>query len=310
MVEVYSTPLKKRFYAPVVSISYAFKVLYYVGLFVLPFMLASASPGFWKTQETRYEQPYVEYMHKVILQAEGESGEFLLWSTIPEYNSIVGKSRVRYPAPISSREIDHDLDGKADQFELTLTLPLKSGEKVHRFSALVFFNYQLQTHVRLDMESSILLQAESALPGSAVNFYGDLRFHQDNAIPSKGVRDAYAGVTIDPTELDTVQDVQFPALLKQVMERNETTSFDGVSHWTSGEFGSFTVKLLLDFPATPIRYVPDSAEVIKFALAQYIGFFAMVFVLCTIVREFVYTNQIFETRMQVDMSLKQKKYTF
>lgn len=301
MVEVFSSPLQKRYYAPYISFAWLFRIIYYVALLLIPLLLAHSSRGFWKKFEFNYEQPLVLFKHKLIYQLEGSTaGDILAWSTIPEYNDVIGKARTRSPSPLTVNEIDQNSDGKNDYIDISLTVPLRNGESVNRFTSILFFDYQLQQYGRVDMEAAIILQAESFLPGQKVTFNGDINFNQVNPLSSKGIKTVYSGDIIDPTKLETLADIQMESFITAVNDRNDTISFNGDSYWKSGGRNSFDINIRLNIPPTQVVYVPDANEVIKFALVQYLPFFVLIYLLFGLIREFVYSNQIFETRIHID----------
>ena len=103
-------------------------------------------------------------------------------------------------AAVIAREVDEDLDGVMDRFYLDAKLPLHHGEQIYGIQALLFFDYQLQNHVKINMESLMYVYHSSGLPGTSFTSRGDLSFRQNNPI---GVRDDFSTLYADEPLLDS-----------------------------------------------------------------------------------------------------------
>jgi transmembrane protein 231 len=310
MVEVYSEPLCERYYASRLSMAWATKAAYWVLLFVVPFFIAYNSSDFYVREKMYYEQPIVSFTKQVIVRAEGAGGDYITWSSIPEYNTAVGKSRTRAPSMVKSFSTDADLDFRNEEIDVRLDFPLRAGEAITSVTAVLFFSVQLADRLRLDTVAPVVVQASSAGSGSEVHVFGDLHFRQDNALSQNGVRDAYLNDILDPTQINDLQDVRLESIMQQVMGRNETFDLNYRPLWVHGEVPSFSVRVNVKVPPVPVRYVPNAAETLKGAFVQYVPFFLLVHYLLNVVLRFAFGNQLMETRVLRDTTPARKVHQF
>lgn len=127
--------------------------------------------GFWVKRSTYEEQPVVRFQYQVlIIAATSTSGDYVAWSTFPNFNNMQG-TNLRIPSISVSmnstikmvllkwhikithwslgmlwmqvREEDQNQDGKLDRLKFRLDLPLRSDEQVYSIQLLFTFSYQL-----------------------------------------------------------------------------------------------------------------------------------------------------------------------
>lgn len=215
-VLLYSESLCKHYTAPRWSIAYIFSILCTALTFVIPFYMCFspryalnlnpqspsgirdrstiATPvGIWLKHDTYREQPKVRFQYKVIFVAQlkektkdnNSISKEVYYSTIDDLNDL--RLETFRSASTTSREADDDFDGVMDRLLVNIKMPLKANEYVYSIQALAFVKYRLDTHVKMEMESLIYVQHESALPGSKFTTIGDLCLRQLTPIPIIGM---------------------------------------------------------------------------------------------------------------------------
>ena len=183
-----------------------------------------------------YEQPLVQFKDKLIYQYQGlDISSLKGYSTIPEYNDLLGKSATKKPLSINSYETDYNYDSLNDEIQVNFTIPIDStnNEQVNKLNVIYFFDFQLQTRARIDMETALILSAESIDAGSIVYFNGNLQFNQLNTLSSQGIKTDYVSDIIDPVELKHINDISMNNIYNLILERNDTTTFNGITYWRS-----------------------------------------------------------------------------
>ena len=112
VVQVYSDPVRTRYYNTRVSCSYLVSIVSIVLIVILPLFLAYNSHcksipliilfqsihlaiAFWLRSNTYHEQPVVKYTYEMMLIAEGNTDDGspleIFWSTLPPHlNALVG----------------------------------------------------------------------------------------------------------------------------------------------------------------------------------------------------------------------------
>ncbi len=87
------------------------------------------------------EQPDLQYLYKFVIQLQlydrlGKPQE-IFFSTMSSANNIL-VSRLRM-ASVKTLEVDDDMDGQMDRFQITSLIPLETGEAVYGVQ-VGFFN--------------------------------------------------------------------------------------------------------------------------------------------------------------------------
>lgn len=299
MVVVYYEPVYRKYVASRCSLAWFAKAVLVAALLLLPYFVGWWTHSFWKKRETYLEQPEVEFTHKLVVALETQTpGQPLVFSTVPEVVAVVEPALVRRPR-IETATIDYDLDGVADAFNLTLTMPLEAGEEVHRASLALFFELRLRDRIRMRMESLVFVSEQSPLPGAELTMLGDLRLRQLAPLNVNDDRTEYESPLLDPAAIKSFRDVTFPAMLASSFRRNETTEYDRRQHtyWTSGARDSFRVHAHVRVPRQPVEYVPEFWEVLKFAWVQYVAIFALFYYVIDLVRWFISRYQLVDSRL-------------
>jgi len=180
--------------------------------------MAYSTYGFWKKEGTYYEQPIVQYQHKLALLIESSAG-VLAFSTVPEFNLVSGFSNVRVPQ-IQSFSDDPNVDGRTDFFNLTVTVPILDNEKIYGISALIFYDVELKNRMKLKMTAMTQISHSSALPGSKLSVFGDVRFKQLYPLSLKGSRADYTSELLDGSSITSIEDTYFSDIIAQSFARN------------------------------------------------------------------------------------------
>ena len=319
MVEVWRTPLTRRFVADFCSCGFWVAVLFWTTVVVVPFFLAFTSQSFWMRTGTYYEYPEVEFTYKMLMHAGGYDGadvpQVITYATPPELHPIAAtKGGLRIPS-LSTYIEDANRDEVAEVIHVEAEVPLRQGETLHSINALFMFQLKLKDRAKLVMENAVYVDYSPPLPGSSLYYDCDLRLMQRNPL---SVRGGYPNVPLyqDDTLLSnstyspgTSADLTMSKLLRRYRDRNISTSIDHVySAWTPSA-GSrtasttqepFRLHLAVRVPQQGILYRPGLSEMLKFAWIQYLALAFIVYVLGTYSADFVYNFQVVETTSRLD----------
>ncbi|XP_062855756.1 transmembrane protein 231 isoform X2 [Trichomycterus rosablanca] len=194
--EVYSEPVLIRYKSRVCSRASVFVVCVCLLTYIPPLLMAYRSQGFWLKQSTYEEQPLVQFQYQMMLiGATSLTGDYVAWSTFSKFNSLLGNN-LRIPA-VSVREDDRNGDGKSDGLNVQLSVPLSPSEQIYSVQLLLTFNYQLMRMATVVMQSMVLVQHSSAVPGSQLFISGDLKLQQRSALPHRGIITQYNVSVVD-----------------------------------------------------------------------------------------------------------------
>mmetsp|Transcript_22406 Transcript_22406/g.36012 ORF Transcript_22406/g.36012 Transcript_22406/m.36012 type:complete len:307 (-) Transcript_22406:74-994(-) len=306
-MEVYKHPSYTRYHASRCSVAAFWSLICYLAVLAAPFFLAYASYGFWKKEGTYYEQPIIEYQHKIAMIVECSSGA-LVFSSIPEFNLMAGFSNVRIPQ-VQSFLDDPNLDGRPDYFNLTITVPLQGTEEVYGVSVLAFFDVELKDRVKLEMSGLSYVSQTSSLPGSRFSMFGDLKFTQLYPLSLRGSRTDYNADLLSASSILSVEDTHFTNILAKSASRNETIRIENeLSYWRPGRENQFTFDMRLRIPKSEIRYIPGPSEVLKFSWMQYLAVGVIVYFVVDWILYFTHSHALLTSFRTVDH--KAKEHTF
>ncbi|KAG8562837.1 hypothetical protein GDO81_015832 [Engystomops pustulosus] len=196
--EVYSHPLLVRYRTSICSKATLFLFIVLVLTYIPPLLVAYRSQGFWLKQSTYEEQPDVHFRYEALFIAlSSTSGDYLAWSTFQGFNNLVG-DKLRIPL-ISAQEDDKNQDGKMDQLNFTLELPLLSAENVFGVQLFLTFSYKLYRMSTFVMQSMVFIQHSSPVPGAKLFINGDLRLQQRQPLGHQGLDTTYNVSVINGT---------------------------------------------------------------------------------------------------------------
>lgn len=136
-VVLFAEPVRRRYEAPWGSFAHLFAVFSTVLAVVLPFFLCYPSSweggSIWLKQDKYREQPNLQYLYKFLIRLQSCDGvgspQEIFFSTLTSANTIHSSS-LRLGL-VKTLQIDDDVDGQIDSFQISSTIPLKSGEKIY-----------------------------------------------------------------------------------------------------------------------------------------------------------------------------------
>ncbi len=298
-VELFSEPLRRRYYASYFSLAYLFFLTTVFILVGLPFFL-SYSPTFWLKTSSYRSQLKSTYSHKIIVTAEGPSGTVLAYSSMPSVNKFHDTYRAM---SVSTLPHDNNFDGIMDEFDIEISIPLRSGEEVSKVDVMVFFSTMVMGSSRMVFESPVHFTFSSGLSGSSVYASGNLDFLQSSPLPTRG---GYVTMyenddLLDPTLVSGP--IYISDLLPTVAARNYTQIFTNThSYWTPATTNTdrFSIKTNIKIPVSDVLYIPAATEVLRNAWVTYVSIFIVTAFFLEKLCSFVYFHQIVDTKMLVE----------
>lgn len=307
MVELYTSALKRRYFASRMSVAFFTQLVLVVGVIGLPFLVAFVSDSFWKKEATIHDQPILQFKHKLLFQAEGNrDGKpyMMFWSTEEQANKYVGTQYVRLPV-IKSWMTDVNADGIQDEFHFKIKMPMKNNEDVQKLSLVLFFQVMLQGQVRMVMEAIATVQGETIMPSHAFETIGDLQLVQAVPFPVGGTRRVYESSLFEDGSIESVQKVLLSNVFESYTQRNESLRFEqryhdfqGIAPGSHTRYFEASVKAFIR--PQEISYVPGPAEALKFAWMQYLSILVIALVLWWLVCEVLFSERVLSTRMVMD----------
>ncbi|KAL4613700.1 transmembrane protein 231 isoform X1 [Arapaima gigas] len=297
--EVYAHPALVKYRTAVCTKATLFVVAVLCVTYIAPLLVAYRSHGFWLKRSSYEEQPSVRFQYQLLLiVATSTSGDYVAWSTFPKFNSLQG-NKLRIPST-SAREEDQNQDGKLDRLHLLLELPLRPEEQVYSIQLLLTFSYQLSRMSSVVMQSLLLLQHSSSIPGSQLFLSGDLRLQQREPLLHRGLDTRY-NVSIINANSPFSSSYDLAQIIEMYEERNLTTVLSSPNPvWTFGRAAAapFQLKAVIRYPMDIIRYPfrsPGFWEMIKFAWIQYVSVLLIFLWVFQRVQTFVFQNQVLPT---------------
>lgn len=312
VVTVFDEPIRRRYRAPVCSMSFCFSALVLAGAVLVPFFVGFASENFWLKTNTYFAQPTLRFQYDVLLLLQGEAGAdghiaTWAWAT-DELLRDAYEPHLR-PTVVRAWADDDNLDGVADVWTVTLQMPLEANDKVFQVSALAFFDYSLNGRAALDMDAVAYVEHASGVPGTGLLVEAEARLHQrrplsvrrTNADPSLRFAARTQPASLRPNAVG--------AVVSSYAKRNFTMGLSNqYKVWTTAASAdpyspvadSFCVNFTLRVPTDQVTYTPDVAEVLKVAWIQYFALACLFYALFFLLKSFVYTNQVLETIVETE----------
>jgi len=330
MVEAYTELLKRRYRTGVCSFAYLFSLSCTAFVIIVPYLLAYNSHGFWRRENTYFEQPHVQYTHKVILLLSGyevtDPGRphdtvplQLYYSSMPAVNAF-HEDNLR-ASVLKSEEVDTDNDGLNDMIMVEATMPLRPTEAIYACTMLVFVQYRLNDRVKLEMESLVTVDHSSSVPGKSISTFGDIALSQIQPLSVRGgYKQPYSNSPLlDSQTVNSAEETFVPTIIEKYSARNETTALSSAYNvWNQDaplsydhiQKKTFVSKVKVRIPRNEVLYTPEISETLKFAWIQYFSVFVIIFYLVDTVQAFVYSSQIFETTVSSDLTVGSKPHRF
>lgn len=323
MVQVYHTPLRRRYYANRCSSAYCFFLLVVTVALCLPFFMAysASGPSFWLKHATYLEEPVVKYNYKLLLllegtQAGGTLPQTLFFSTVAPLNAM-SQENLRVPV-LRTQEVDGDLDGVAERLEISAMMPVSNGEAIYSAKLAVFFEYQLRDHAKLIMETMGFLSTSSALAGQSLYVDADLNWHQTWPLSIKGgYSEPYRSEELLDTDTISPWDggkgastIDMATILARYRSRNYTTELNERSVlWqgmlpapalTNGDDGTFNLTATIRYPIQTITYSPTASEVLFDGWIRYASMLVVVYLALDLICAFVFHHQLVDTYVHTE----------
>ncbi|MBN3298175.1 TM231 protein, partial [Amia calva] len=291
--EVYSHPALLRYRTSICTKATLFLLLVLCLTYIPPLLVAYRSHGFWLKLSTYEEQPIVRFQYQVLLiAATSTNGDYVAWSTFQNFNNLQG-SNLRIPS-ISAREEDQNQDGKLDQLNLKLALPLEPSEQIYSVQLILTFSYQLFRMSTFVMQSMAYIQHSSAIPGSQLFVSGDLKLQQRQPLKHRGLDTTY-NVSVINGNSPFASAYDLTTIIGSYQERNISTVLSNPSPvWVLGRAARapFAINAVIRYPPT---YQPGFWEMIKFAWIQYVSILLIFLWVLERVKIFVFQNQVLPT---------------
>ena len=260
----------------------------------------------------------MHFQYKAIVVVQVQTGDDydvpreLYYSTMHNVNELRPESfRV---AAVTSREADDDSDGLVDRLILKFALPIKD-ERVYGVQALIFLNYRLQNHVKVDMESLAYVHHDAGLPASSYSSRGDLMLRQnmpmnvEQEFTALYSNDDLLGMDMNEAAIGiSARNSNIMNILERYKSRDIATDYlERFPVWTrhAGEdkdnMDTFDLRVTIDVPRLQqVIFVPTLQEVLLEAWMRYLSLLVIAVYLMRRLFHFVYTNRIANSHIKID----------
>lgn len=305
-IEVHREPLYRRYYAPYLSSTFLYISLFGFVLIFLPLIIAYNSANFWLKDKTQFEQPSIKYRYHSIFEIFGSSTSGddvnIFYSTSTTINNLY-ESTLRIPI-LRSAELDDNLDGITDRFEISMAMPISSNERIFGFSAIFYHDVKLSTPVKYTFDAVSYAHYQSAVPLAKVDMDGDVNIRQTWLFTSKGgYKVPYQGDKL--IDIDATRNSASDFSISNLMERNNARNFSIVyepryTHFSrfiprvipDSEQSYFNVSIVMRIQEQPIRYSPLPSELLKNAWIQYMAYFIVVAFILFRLNSFIFRHKL------------------
>ncbi|KAG8196958.1 hypothetical protein JTE90_009017 [Oedothorax gibbosus] len=295
--EVFSQPLAIKYKSSLCSKSTCFCLITSLLSLICPFLISYYTQGFWKKVDVYREQPDVSFKHKMLLVLETKSPqELIFWSTYKSLNQLINPHSQQIVPSIEHREEDFNMDGKRDELQMTIEVPLTKQDVVS-VKLILIFDYKLYLYSNLHMESAIYIHYSTSLPGSAFSAFGELSLHQREPLSHTGQDTRFNNPVIEVSSTE-LPPTRLENILLSYSRRNVTTSFQNVYPvWEAGRAAneSFKINLVVLYPEVTILYRTGFWQLIKWALVQYMAIFIIFSAIVWKLKSYVFEKQWIST---------------
>jgi len=296
LVEVYSKPVKTIYRSALISKASFYKFVGVCLTIISPLLIAYQSQGFWLTTNRYIEQPRVLFTKQILLIANTQNdGGYVAWSTYTNFNMILGDNlRI---ATVSSFESDYNGDGKFDNLNMTIQIPLSTSENIVGFQLVLMFDYLLQRYSTFQMQTMAFIDYQSFSPGAIFTSYSDLNLVQKTPLYHRGSDTRYNQPIINSSSL-SVYEYDLNRIFQVYSSRNLTTKLDNSYYtWKTGRGSTepFTIQLSINYPVTTILYSTGFWELVKWGWVQYLAIYVVIKLLFNVLNNSVFSNQLFPT---------------
>ncbi|XP_070385900.1 transmembrane protein 231 isoform X2 [Dermacentor albipictus] len=279
----------RKYKASLCSKATVFVVVLSCATIVIPFIFAYKDLGFWKKLDQYQEQPEVRFKRRLIFILECGEG-LVFWSSYPFLNSHA--TELSIPS-VEDLEEDFDSDGKMDELNLSVKMPLPKKFDVLRVKILLLFDCRIATYTRVSYEGLAFIDHSSSISGSELSLTGELRLHQKELL-RRGSHDSRFEHSIINLDSSSVSTFSLDFILDEYSKRNVTTQLYNVqSTWRAASGAThFLANLRIKYPVEILWYRPGVWQVLKHAWTQYLAFLAIFLLLGERTKEFVFARSM------------------
>jgi hypothetical protein len=319
MVPLFATPNLKRFYAPRCSMAYLFSIVSSALMIILPYLICfnggeTYPTVAWLRRDSYREQPHVHFNYKTIVMlhttdTDTKKEKQLFFSSIRDLNNHSNNFR---PASLSCNHHDYNLDDVVDRIHISGRFPMKN-ETVNSLQIIVFVNYSLKRHVKIDMESILYFDYHGSYPGSQLDLTGDLILRQNAPIRIENASvDIYEDenlLDLNPSLLSLPDSKKVQHILNSFQNRDVATDFHKrFSVWTplieEEVSNSFDLDLNIDIPKLqPVIFIPTFHEALMEFWMKYLSVLVIFILLLRLFSGYLYEYQILRTKVCYDKSV-------
>lgn len=307
-MKVYSRPLSISYHANTVSCSTLFALLYLAGAIILPYVTAYGLGNMWIREVLVREQPLTRFRNEVLVQAYGTSNTDPIaswaWSTSTPINDMLGSSL--RPMELYAWDEDDERDGRVDRLRFDLSVPLDrdNDERLLSIAVLVGVEVVFRNEFELMLNSSLVMEASSPLPGDKWVQVADLTMQSQKPQQSKvtGRRNA----CMSPTW--AFKDHRTPTGGAATIESTLASYDDALCNdtaallpqppiWTPGLRNIFQASLTVRVPRLQLTRRPSVPETFKLAFVQYMAFFIPIAAILYVIYSCLFTTGVLSARM-------------
>ncbi|XP_065212516.1 transmembrane protein 231-like [Planococcus citri] len=298
----YTKSISFKYKAALRSNVTVFLVLNSIFCFVLPFIFAYSSNGFWIKENSYREQPIVKfkYQYLIILEAKTANSHFSLICSTYQYL----KSKTAYSNNCSLMkviEIDENEDGKNDRMKMTLHITNVSSLDIDSFHLILIFDYKLHGECILSMEAMATASYIFSQPIGRLDIISELRadFKKPMICHVKHHKQNYTRILSGISEQKNHIDAMYK-IASHYASNNMNVNLKKVYY--SKRFKSETadnepliVTADIHYGEQEILYKTRFWQLIKWAWVQYFSILALFIFLSRKMKRFVFQNRILQT---------------
>ena len=290
---------------------------------VVPFFLAFMTGYFWMKEFTYWEQARILELNKAVIEIYGYQGTdrettvFYQWTAIPAAQYLAEDRLI--PVSYGTYSEDINSDGVIDIVTIEGGIPLPQNFRLMSFDAAVFFQWDVKSVIKLQMETVCRLSHESPFPITSLSGDGVLEFQQRGPLklsPYVHYDEIYNISRLRPEDMKSPEDILLSSIVSKYQSRNETTVYKGdiVSTPDRGVLPSlrtFDFNFIIRNPEQPITHTADFPQVLKFGLIQYFVLWFIFTSLMSVVKMILVEQGIVNTVVKcVEIDALKKKKAF
>lgn len=304
-MKLFSRALTVDYHANTVTCASFLTLLYLLALIVLPYVANYGLGGMWTRELLVREQPLTRFRYEALVHAHGTSDVTSVaawgWSTSMALNDALGTAL--RPMELSYWEEDDERDGRPDRLQFVLRVPLDraAGERLLSVSVLLGVDVAFERDFDLRLNSSLLLEASSPLPGSVWNQTADLAMRSQQPQRSKALGQREPCPSPVWALIQPVQPSGAAATAASVLASyaacNDTVVLEAQPKlWTPGLGDSFEATLTVRVPSLMLTRRPGVTETLKLAFVQYIALFIPIAALLSCLHRALFTTGVLAAR--------------